>query len=244
MVRFSEEDKATIWEMREAGVPVRRIARHLGRQDSSLRKFIADVGGRRPSPRGRCEVRLCWEEREEVSRGLAAGLSLRMIAHGLGRSPSTVCREVNGNGGRTKYRALRADRASPASGAATQASQAGPVPAAASRGRSASSRTCGLLSRSRRGWLTSIPRRPGDAGVARDDLPVAVRAEPRSAPQGADPRACARGRAMRRRQGHTKGDDGQGQLRGMVDDQSERPAEVADRAVPGHWESQWCCQAA
>jgi transposase-like protein len=48
VVRFSEEDKATIWEMRAAGVPVRRIARHLGRQDSSLRTFIADAGGRRP----------------------------------------------------------------------------------------------------------------------------------------------------------------------------------------------------
>jgi len=49
VVRFSKEDKATIWEMREAGVPVKRIAKHLGRQDSSLRKFIADAGGRRPS---------------------------------------------------------------------------------------------------------------------------------------------------------------------------------------------------
>jgi transposase-like protein len=49
VVRFSEEDKATIWEMRGAGVPVRRIAKHLGRRDSSLRRFIADAGGRRPS---------------------------------------------------------------------------------------------------------------------------------------------------------------------------------------------------
>jgi hypothetical protein len=44
--------------MREAGVPVKRIAKHLGRQNSSLRKFIADAGGRRPSPRGRSELRL------------------------------------------------------------------------------------------------------------------------------------------------------------------------------------------
>ena len=69
VVRFSEDDKAAIWGMREAGVPVKRIAKHLGRQNSSLRRFIADAGGRRPSRRGRCEVRLCWEEREEVSRG-------------------------------------------------------------------------------------------------------------------------------------------------------------------------------
>ena len=108
MTRFSEEDRATIWEMREAGVPVKRIAKHLGRQNSSLRKFIADAGGKRPEPRQRSEFRLSLEEREEISRGLAAGDSIRAIAEGLGRSPSTVCREVNANGGRRRYRALTA----------------------------------------------------------------------------------------------------------------------------------------
>ena len=110
MVRFSEEDKKTIWDMREAGVPVKRIAKHLGRQNSSLRMFIADAGGRRPSARQRCELRLSLAEREEISRGLAAGLSLRAIARGMSRSASTICREVNANGGRAKYRALMADR--------------------------------------------------------------------------------------------------------------------------------------
>ena len=47
--RFSEEERQTIWDMREAGVPVKRIARHLGRQNVSLRKFIADAGGKRPT---------------------------------------------------------------------------------------------------------------------------------------------------------------------------------------------------
>src|SRR5271156_5588865 len=100
MARFSEADRATIWDMREAGVPVKRIARHLGRQNSSLRKFIADAGGRRPSARERCELRLSLAEREEISRGLAGGLSVRSIADRMGRSASTVCREVNANGGR------------------------------------------------------------------------------------------------------------------------------------------------
>src|SRR5580692_11115185 len=109
--RFSEEDKATIWDMREAGIPVKRIARHLGRQNSSLRKFIADAGGKRPTARQRSELRLSLEEREEISRGLAAGESIRAIAEALGRSASTVCREVNANGGTRKYRALVADRA-------------------------------------------------------------------------------------------------------------------------------------
>ena len=109
--RFSEEERQTIWDMREAGVPVKRIAKHLGRQNVSLRKFIADAGGKRPTARQRSELRLSLEEREEISRGLAAGESIRAIAEALGRCPSTVCREVNANGGTRKYRALVADRA-------------------------------------------------------------------------------------------------------------------------------------
>jgi IS30 family transposase len=80
MVRFSEEDRTTIWDMREAGVPVTRAAKHLDRQNSSLRRFIADHGGTRPTERQRSELRLSLEEREEISRGLAAGLSIRAIA--------------------------------------------------------------------------------------------------------------------------------------------------------------------
>jgi IS30 family transposase len=101
VARFSEEDRKTIWDMREAGVPVKRIAKHLGRQNSSLRKFIADAGGKRPPPRERSALRLSLEEREEISRGLAAGLSIRAIACSMRRAPSTVCREVSANGGRT-----------------------------------------------------------------------------------------------------------------------------------------------
>ena len=63
--RFTDAEKQTIWDMREAGVPVKRIARHLGRQNVSLRKFIADAGGRRPTPRERSELRLSLAEREE-----------------------------------------------------------------------------------------------------------------------------------------------------------------------------------
>ena len=130
VARFSEADRKTIWDMREAGVPVKRIARHLGRQNSSLRKFIADAGGRRPSARERCELRLSLAEREEISRGLAAGLSVRSIADRMGRSASTVCREVNANGGRAKYRAVAGRPSGATSGAAAEASEARPVPAA------------------------------------------------------------------------------------------------------------------
>ena len=80
MVRFSEQDRKTIWEMREAGVPVNCIAKYLGRQNSSLRKFIADACGRRPNAQERCELRLSLAEREEVSRGLAAVLAAAATA--------------------------------------------------------------------------------------------------------------------------------------------------------------------
>jgi hypothetical protein len=53
MARFSEEERKTIWDMQEAGVPVKRIAKHLDRQNSSLRRFIADHGGTRPTARDR-----------------------------------------------------------------------------------------------------------------------------------------------------------------------------------------------
>ena len=80
MWRRLARKSGTIWDMREAGVPVKRIAKHLGRQNVSLRKFIADAGGKRPTARQRSELRLSLEEREEISRGLAAGAP-------FGRSP-------------------------------------------------------------------------------------------------------------------------------------------------------------
>jgi hypothetical protein len=130
MARFSEEERKTIWDMREAGVPVKRIAKHLDRQNSSLRRFIADHGGTRPTARERSELRLSLAEREEISRGLAAGLSIRAIAAGLERSP-TVCREVNANGGPRKYRALVADKAALKRALRPKADQDLPVPTAA-----------------------------------------------------------------------------------------------------------------
>ena len=111
MVKFSEDERAALWEMFEAGVPYKKIGRVLGRGHSSIREHIMDAGGKRPAVRQRSELRLSLAEREEISRGLAAGWSLRQIATGLERAASTVCREVNANGGRRGYRALSADRA-------------------------------------------------------------------------------------------------------------------------------------
>jgi transposase, IS30 family len=233
MARFSAEDRETIWDMREAGVPVKRIAKHLDRQNSSLRRFIADHGGTRPSARQRSELRLSLEEREEISRGLAAGLSIRAIAAGLERSPSTVCREVNANGGRKRYRALQADR-----GAERRALR--PKRAKLSQCR----RLRGAVERKLEAlwspqqiasWLAeTYPDNP-EMQVSHETIYQSLFVQGRGALRK-ELHTCLRtGRAMRRAKAYTKGGVGQGQIRDMVMI-SERPAEVEDRAVPGHWE--------
>ena len=111
MARFSDAEKTLIWDWWEQGGSMRGVARELGRAHASVRTMIEGSGGVRPNPRCRARRHLALEEREEISRGMAAGESLRSIAVRLGRSASTVSREVARNGGRSKYRAMRADRA-------------------------------------------------------------------------------------------------------------------------------------
>jgi len=231
--RFSEEDQKTIWDMREAGVPVKRIAKQLGRQNVSIRKFIADHGGRRPTPRERSELRLSLEEREEISRGLAAGLSIRAIATGLERSPSTVCREVNANGGRLKYRALRADRA--ALKRALRPKRAKLAQCRRLRGTVERKLEATWSPQQIASWLAlGYPNNP-EMQVSHETIYQSLFVQGRGALRK-ELHTCLRtGRAMRRAKAYTKGGVGQGQLRHMVMI-SERPAEVADRAVPGHWE--------
>ncbi len=107
---ITDEEKERIWDMHEAGVPVKRIARTMGRQNCSMRELISRTGGMRTPPRILNERHLSLAEREETFEGPGRGVSLRWIAQRLRRAPSTICREVNANGGRRHYRALNAER--------------------------------------------------------------------------------------------------------------------------------------
>ena len=113
MERLSESERNELWDLYEAGESQRSISRRLGRSPSTVRTQLVSAGWSRPTPPARwCLLRLSLAEREEISRGLARDESLRSIADRLGRSPSTVSREVKINGGCDQYRATVAHRAS------------------------------------------------------------------------------------------------------------------------------------
>ena len=108
--RLSELEKWRIAEVSAQGLPSRLIGKEIGRHHRTVLGCIARL--RRPAVREsvRSPLRLSLTEREEISRGLAVGESRRSIARRLGRSPSTISREVNGNGGVRRYRACRAEK--------------------------------------------------------------------------------------------------------------------------------------
>ena len=95
--RYSEADKALMWDRWQKGDSMNEIARHFGRYHSSIQRILSENGGVRPAPRRRSRLALTLSEREEISRGLVAGCSLRSIAKQLGRSPSTISREIHRN---------------------------------------------------------------------------------------------------------------------------------------------------
>ena len=219
--------------MHEAGVPVKRIAVQLGRQNSSMRKFIATAGGHRPRPQKSSPLRLSLAEREEISRGVAAGLSFRAIAVGLERAPSTVCREVNANGRRHAYRALKADRA-----ARRRAKRPKVAKIANCRRLRAKveAKLAELWSPEEiSGWLARTYPNDPEMQVSHETIYQSLFIQGRGALRK-ELHTCLRsGRAMRRNKKWTKSGHGMGKIKNMVMI-SERPAEVTDRAVPGHWE--------
>jgi IS30 family transposase len=175
---------------------------------------------------------LSLAEREEVSRGLAGGESLRAIARRLARSPSTISREVATNGGRRRYRACRADKA------AVRRTRRPKRSKLASCGRLRAVVEAKLELRwspqQISGWLVEeFPNDP-EMRVSHETIYVSLFVQSRGALRKELTRYLRSGHTTRRPRGHTVM-NGQGQLRGTLNIR-ERPAEADDRAVPGHWE--------
>ena len=110
-IYYTEADKSLMWDRWQKGESLNAIARLFDRHHSAIQGILSRTGGIRPSERRRSRLALTIAEREEISRGVVAGHSIRSIAMSLGRAPSTVSREISRNGGRRRYRANQADRA-------------------------------------------------------------------------------------------------------------------------------------
>jgi transposase, IS30 family len=210
--------------------PHRAIAAALGRERVTVWKVLAEGGGLLPRRYARSPLRLSFAEREEISRGLRAGESYRSIARRLGRAPSTITREVRANRGRRGYRAwraeLRRDR---------QARR--PRTAKLARNRGLRTRVEELLSQR---WspqqIAARLRREHpserEMWVSHETIYQSLFVQGRGALRRELARCLRSGRTRRHPRGRRIPN---GQIRDMVMI-SERPAEIEDRAVPGHWE--------
>ncbi len=232
MERMSDVERNELWDRWEAGEPQRSIARALGRAPATIRTRLLSSGWRRPVPVAEwCLLRLSLDEREEISRGIAQGDSLRGIAARLGRSSSTVSREVANNGGCDRYRAVEAHRASRKRAKRPKAMKLVTCPRL--RGVVEDKLELWWSPAQISLWLESEYPDDEEMQVSHETIYQSLYVQGRGALRKELWQALRTGRARRRPQG--RGASTKGQIRDMVMI-SERPAEVEDRAVPGHWE--------
>ena len=108
---YTDAQKALMWDRWKQGWTLHQIAHLFNRSHTSVQGILSRTGGFRPPLRSRCARALTLAEREEISRAVVNGQSIRSIAALLGRAPSTICREINRNGGQSDYRATEAEGA-------------------------------------------------------------------------------------------------------------------------------------
>lgn len=230
--RLSSEDRRALIDRVRAGQIHREAAAAVGCSTKSLQRLLARTGGIKPRKSLRSQVRLSLAEREEISRGLLAGKTFRAIGRCMKRSASTISREVAVGGGRLRYRAWQAERRALNQARRPKLAKLLRIP----RLRQEVERR--LLQR----WSPQqIAERlrvdfPDDAlmRVSHETIYRSLFVQGRGALRRELSGCLRTGRAQRRPRGRTAG-NGAGELKDMVL-LSERPAEVEDRAVPGHWE--------
>lgn len=230
--RLSPQAIDEVWVRLRAGHAAKPAARQLGLPTSTVRTYLLRCGGIRPVPRRRTEGRLSLEEREEISRGVAAGLSLRAIAAQLGRAPSTVSREVAANGGRRRYRAHGSNR---------QAWSRATRPKACKLATNPALRAIVEEKLRRRwspqqitGWLKLSYPNDTEMQVSHESIYRTLYVQSRGALRRELTAYLRTGRVIRRPRG-VRLPDGRGGRPGILHI-SEWPPEAEDRAVPGHWE--------
>ena len=237
-IYYTEADKALMWDRWQKGDSLHAIARLFDRPHSSVRGILERTGGIRPAIRRRSSRSLSLSEREEISRGLAAGRSLRSIALRLGRAPSTISRELDRNGGLGSYRAHVAEQA-----AWDRACR--PKRCKLALNRPLAITVAGLLRQRWSPWqiagrLKRLYPHDEDRRVSHETIYKTLFIQARGALKKELVGHLRRRRTMRRSRHHTQKTPDHGQITGAVSIR-ERPAEVEDRAVPGHWEGDLVC---
>ena len=232
-IYYSSEQKNLMWDRWQAGDSLHEIARLFERGHSSIQGVFAETGGIRPRPRCRSRRALTLAEREEISRGMVAGQSIRSIAASLGRAPSTVSRELRRNGGRRRYRASNADQAAWGRARRPKACKLVRNRALA---RIVARKLRGLWSPEQiAGWLKYAYPDDENYQVSHETIYRSLFIQARGALKKELLQHLRRTRVMRRGRGHTQKTATHGRITGTVSIR-ERPAAVEDRAVPGHWE--------
>ncbi len=232
MAVFTELERVEVWDRRQAGESNRSIGRRLGRSAGSIRAMVESSGGVRPAVRQR-SVRHCrLVEREEISRGVAAGESLRDLARRLGRAPSTLSRESG-----AQWWPL------PVSGASSRPGGVAASPAAAGCKLARTTRCAAVVEellaerwspQQIAGWLARTYPDDEEMRVSHETIYLTLFIQARGGLKRELTQHLRTRRANRRPKG-ARPASGKGQIVDPVMI-SERPAAVEDRAVPGHWE--------
>jgi IS30 family transposase len=230
---FTAADKAELWDRWQLGESLKAIGRGFGKPSSSIYFQLAPHGGIRPTPRRRSRLTLTLAEREEISRAIAEDQSTRSIARVLGRSPSTVSREIGRNGGYDRYRAALADakawdralrpkRCKLATNARLRRAVAGKLRLNWSPEQTA-------------GWLKRTYPEDESYQVSHETIYRSLFVQARGVLKKELLRHLRSKRTIRRSRQAGLHKDRRGQIIDPVSIR-ERPAAVEDRAVPGHWE--------
>ncbi len=232
-IHYTESQKALMWERWQKGESLQQIAQLFDRSHSSIQGILAVTGGIRPAPRCRSRLALTLAEREEISRAVVAGHSMRSIATQLGRAPSTISREIKRNGGQESYRASQAEESAWDRGRR-------PKTCKLAQNRALARLVAGKLQRrwspqQVAGWLKRTYPDDTSRQVSPETIYRSLFIQARGALKKELVEHLRRSRVMRRSRHHTMKTDKHGRITDTVSI-SERPASVEDRAVPGHWE--------
>ncbi|MEX0791136.1 MAG: IS30 family transposase [Actinomycetota bacterium] len=228
--RLTRQERLEVRRLIADGATLEEAANHVCCATKTVQRLLNSVGGIRPREKARAKIRLSLDEREEILLGLQSGDSLRAIAARLGRAPSTVSREVANNGHRKGYRAVSADRTAYRRARRPKAAKLMVCPKLRSEVELILNKRWSPQQISAR-LIVEFPDDP-EMRVSHETIYQSLFVQARGALREELAKCLRTGRTRRRP--HGRKDTG-GHIKDMVVI-SDRPAEVEDRAVPGHWE--------